>query len=114
MQKYFFDPYDNREQQFAVPFLDNSFLQDLFPYCLYEPTYGLPHDVPRYHGVLEVQMLHIYPCDCSWQQRTYTFDPFSENLCLSDEVGEEGDGVRGEEWGWGEREVGEAEGVGVG
>ena len=34
-------------------------------------------------------------------------------------MGEEGDGVkvrwvRGEEWGWGEREVGEAEGVGVG
>ena len=45
-------------------------------------------------------MLHVHPCDCSWQRRTYPFDPFSENLCLSDEVG----------WGGVQREVGLGEG----
>ena len=39
-------------------------------------------------------MLYLYPCDCSWQYRTYLFDPFLQNLCLSDEVGVGG----GVEW----------------
>ena len=96
VQKYLFEPYDNREQLFDVPFLNDSFLQGLFPYCQYRPSYGLPHDVPHYHGVLEVPLLQVYPCDCSWQERTYFFDSFSQNLCLSDEVGEGGGEVRRE------------------
>ena len=87
-QKYFFEPYDHREQIYKVPFLDEHFLRFLFPYCLYNPTYARPHNVTRYKGVEEVfgHHIYVYPCDCSWQQRMLNYDVLLQNYCLSEQV----------------------------
>ena len=87
-QKYFFEPYDHREQIYKVPFLDEHFLRFLFPYCLYNPTYAKPHNVTRYKGVEEVfgHHIYVYPCDCSWQQRMLNYDVLLQNYCLSEQV----------------------------
>ena len=89
-QKYFFEPYDHREQIYKVPFLDDNFLHSLFPYCSYNPTYARPHDVVQYQGVFEVfdHHTHVYPCDCSWQdQQDLSYDTkLLKDYCLSEQV----------------------------
>ena len=87
-QKYFFEPYDHREQIYKVPFLDDNFLNSLFPYCSYNPTYARPHEVIRYKGAEEVfaRHIHVYPCDCSWQKRMLSPDVRLRNYCLSEQV----------------------------
>ena len=88
LQKYFFEPYDHREQIYKVPFLDEYFLRFLFPYCSYNPTYARPHNVTRYKGAEEVfaRNIHVYPCDCSWQKRMLIEDVRLKNYCLTEQV----------------------------
>lgn len=82
-KKYFFDPYDNREDFYKVPFLEESYLIDLLPYCDYKPSYARPHKVVKFEGVMEVEMVYVYPCDCSLQEKILRYDPLTGNLCLS-------------------------------
>ncbi|TRY58405.1 hypothetical protein DNTS_018488, partial [Danionella cerebrum] len=82
---------DPRDHIFKYKLLDDSYLQDLFPECPYEPSYILKGPIGRYQGVNLIQFSSIYPNDYTRQTNNpedemcfYKQDPaFPEDKGLS-------------------------------
>uniref|UniRef100_A0A8C2BJ41 Beta-1,4-N-acetylgalactosaminyltransferase n=1 Tax=Cyprinus carpio TaxID=7962 RepID=A0A8C2BJ41_CYPCA len=58
---------DPRDHIYKHKMMDESYLKDLFPECLYNPSYILNKQIGRYEGVHLIQFSSVYPNDYTRQ-----------------------------------------------